>query len=357
MIIETIAPSASLGQEMHELAVAPSARDTLERLLRRPGEGALADPYDPEVAYLLSVASSWAYSDLATFAFTMHRRGLPDNRACLFHIGNDALFVNAAAYLLQSACGRVGVLCFRGTQPANIIDWLADASVEMDPFRDLGEVHGGFTRNVEAIWPFLADGLDDLLKGVPLRREGIPALGGAGSRRNGGDGHGPSLRPLEAFYVAGHSLGGGLATLAAMRIVEDETLAPLRALLRGVYTYGQPMVTAPRLAERCERDFGDIVFRHVYGPDVVPRMPPITTGRFAHFGREYRAVDGHWRRSTQISTQARSASALVIGVLAWLKQRFVATRGLGAALPFSWAAHSPRFYMQISKLRPGTEFD
>jgi hypothetical protein len=69
----------------------------------------------------------------------------------------DALFICSTSYLVQSADGRVVILAYRGTEPANGINWLTDADVHPDkiaiPFSNGDRsyaVHEGFYRNVRA---------------------------------------------------------------------------------------------------------------------------------------------------------------------------------------------------------------
>ena len=40
---------------------------------------------------------------------------------------NDAMFVCAKSYVLS--VGDVAIVCFRGTEPTNVINWLADATM------------------------------------------------------------------------------------------------------------------------------------------------------------------------------------------------------------------------------------
>ena len=108
--------------------------------------------YSDKAAYLLSVAAGWAYSDAETFTDVMARIGVADAECRLIAVENDAMLVDATAYLLLTRDGRLGVLRFRGTQPTKVIDWLADASISLVPFLQSGAVHGGFFRNLQAIF-------------------------------------------------------------------------------------------------------------------------------------------------------------------------------------------------------------
>ncbi len=150
-------------------------------------------------------------------------------------------------------------------------------------------VHGGFYRNQRATWFDVERGLQLALAGRSILEK---------------DGHDEGLAPVEAIYVTGHSLGAAMAAIAAIRIVKDDAFAAVRNKLRGVYTYGQPMVGNKALAERCGDDafLGNNVFRHIYKNDIVPVLPPRLAGDFHHFGPEYHATTNAERGWT--STQA-----------------------------------------------------
>lgn len=316
--------------------------------------------YSASMGRLLAVAAGWAYSaDAEMVSNVLHRNGLLNNHCELIGVVNDALFVRANAYFIQSQGGRLGILCFRGTEPSNVINWMTDASVSPETFtcdpEGSGQVHGGFYRNVMALWPSILQSLEKALQGQsvaprPTGAEVIP-LSDKG-RVSSGE---PMLQKLEALYITGHSLGGAMAALAAALLYkgaerDQELYARLRGVLRGVYTYGQPMVGDAAFARLCE-SFTSRVFRHVYKNDIVPRMPPHITGRFKHFGQEYR-----WREETQQweytpldSRQVRSiVLSSAIGVLDWLGQQLAMTRERKLVLPYSWEAHSPVHYMRAT---------
>ena len=96
--------------------------------------------------------------------------------------------------------------------------------------------------------------------------------------------------PLDAHaglpvYVTGHSLGGALASLAALDIAAAH---PRRRLL--VYTFGAPMVGDRRFAAQfraaCPR-----AFRVVNEMDPVPKMPYTFLGFYEHGPKEV-VIDG-----------------------------------------------------------------
>jgi hypothetical protein len=107
---------------------------------------------------------------------------------------------------------------------------------------------------------------------------------------------------LEALYVTGHSLGGAMAAMMAVMLRHERKFSrdgDLTDRLRAVYTFGQPMLGDHRFARACGRDafLREKVIRYVYDSDVVPHLPPKTTGPYRHFGREFRYEVPHLRHS------------------------------------------------------------
>ncbi|KYF91782.1 hypothetical protein BE20_00455 [Sorangium cellulosum] len=430
-------------QTMLDGQEAPSARGIVEHLLKsRPGE------YDSRAAQLLATASAWAYSDIDTFTRIMGRRGLQGATCVEVSLTNEELFVDTSAYLVQSPCKQLAILCFRGTRLRNVITWLTDAAVKPEPFHAAGTVHGGFYRAARAVWsPLLVmlrgalhgrrvddelsreiertavrsvtlDGLvrsvdearlDKVLEEVRAvkklivqdarerlldkvapesagrgRPEDAPATPGcdestssapsaalaphaaAGHLRAREAGPKRAEKPeLKALYITGHSLGGALAVLAASQLFmaneapEDavEDLQALQGCLRGVYTFGQPMVGNKVFADKLGRCFGDKLFRHVYGVDVVPSLPPISTGAFSHFGQELRANGAGWGEHAGKVNQTWSATlGLALGVAAFVIEQLPFLHWI--KLRFSLADHSPLTYLRVSQRRDSvTEFD
>jgi hypothetical protein len=238
--------------------------------------------YNPQAAHVCAVLAGWAYSSHETVATMMVRMGLEKNRCRSIALVNDTMFVCSTAYLIQSSCGRLALLAYRGTEPLNFINWLTDGDVSptMLPLPsgassstgDPPRVHGGFYRNQRATWFDVADGLRRALAGRSILDDS-------------------ETGQLEALYITGHSLGAAMAALAAWRIAKDGAYETLRAKLRGVYTFGQPMVGNKPFALECDKDplLGRRVFRHIYKNDVVPVLPPQLAGDFLHFGLEFRS--------------------------------------------------------------------
>eukprot|EP00903_Cladosiphon_okamuranus_P008421 g8095.t1 len=98
-----------------------------------------------------------------------------------------------------------------------------------------------------------------------------------------GDGKGRKL------YIAGHSLGGALATVAAARLAFEDDIN-----IAGVYTVGSPRVFDPDFARKFDAKVNhdtamkDKVFRGRNNNDVITDLPPILPPPFdyAHIGTE-----------------------------------------------------------------------
>jgi hypothetical protein len=306
-----------------------------------------------DIARALAICAGYSYADGDTVATMMTRLGLPNNHCLQVSEVVDAMFICSTAYVVQSADNRVAIVCYRGTQPTNLVNWLTDLTIEPTRIQipangklvqTSGDmyVHGGFYRNVRA-----------------TRYRVGEALGQAHSRHSilpPGSGHPAApFRPrrLEALYLTGHSLGGAMAALMAILIHTDPSYEPFRRLLKGVYTFGQPMIGNQALADACQSvGLGELVHRYVYRHDVVPQVPPKEAGDFAHFGNEQRYF-GKWEQSEHTG-QMHAAGLLEIPADSAIRQipGFSKVR-----LSHSLHDHGPQYY--IGALTPSdaeTEF-
>jgi len=285
---------------------------------------------DAVVAHILAVLSGYAYGDTATVATMASRLGMGGSACLRIAETVDAMYVFSTAYLLQSPCGRVLILCYRGTEPTNLANWLGDADVGSHTV-DLGgarlRVHSGFYRNVRATrWPIL-----ERLRAA-ARGE---ALVGGGVKVD---------HPLEALYITGHSLGGAMAVLFALGLAGNDEHRLVGEKLRAVYTFGQPLTVGGPLSDVAAA-LGSRVFRHIHARDIVPSLPPRAWGPLEHLGHEFHYADGHWRRRHPAAAQLsnfREIPRSLFGMLAPVKKRL--------ALRYTIADHLPHLY--ISALRP-----
>jgi hypothetical protein len=84
--------------------------------------GALVDR-EAVARYVCSVLSCWAYADLDDVAVIMTRLGLEKCRCRAIEIANNGALIRSTAYLVQSDCGRIALLVYRGTDPFDISTW------------------------------------------------------------------------------------------------------------------------------------------------------------------------------------------------------------------------------------------
>jgi hypothetical protein len=290
---------------------------------------------DATVAHILAVISGYAYGDVTTVATMASRLGMAGSACVRIAETVDAMYIFSTAYLLQSCCGRVAILCYRGTELANVANWLGNADVGSHTVNVGGAplcVHAGFHRNMRATrWP-VVECLRAAMRGESIASPGISMS-----------------HPLEALYVTGHSLGGAMAVLFALSLAGEEAL--LGEKLRAVYTFGQPLTVSGPLPEGASA-LGRKVFRHVYARDIIPSLPPTVWGPLQHFGHEFQCADGQWQRRDAVTAQLsgfRGVPTSLLGMFAPVKKR--------DALRFTMADHLPHHY--IAALRPAgrvTEF-
>ncbi|KAI8139697.1 Alpha/Beta hydrolase protein [Fennellomyces sp. T-0311] len=76
------------------------------------------------------------------------------------------------------------------------------------------------------------------------------------------------------FYVAGHSLGGALATVFVAKMLQSQS--PLLNQFYGLYTYGQPRIGDDDFTRAFPPEISTKVFHHAYNNDIVPRVPPFS---------------------------------------------------------------------------------
>jgi hypothetical protein len=298
---------------------------------------------DDTVAHAMATCAGYAYSAPDTVAMIMARMGLAENTCHTIAETVDAMFIESTAFLVQSQDGRVVILAYRGTQPANFINWLTDADVHPEevairlPGTDGAfDVHAGFYRNVRATRYEVVNALVRALNGQSVQSEATPVP-----------------HPLEALYVTGHSLGGAMAALMGVMLVTEEAYAPIAEKLRAVYTFGQPMIGSPELAAACnDHDFlGTKMLRYIYRRDVVPHLPPMISGSFAHFGREF-AYSGvwPWTVNERPTGQMGSLLGLVEAPVAFIARQLRVIREI--PFRYSFNDHGPQHYIS-SLTAPG----
>src|SRR5262245_494361 len=96
----------------------PVYTDLAEQLVR-----AASHP-DQTAAHVMATCAGYSYADEQTVAMMMTRLGLEQNRCFRVGLSVDAMFICSTAYVVQSACGKVAIVSYRGTEPTNFINWL-----------------------------------------------------------------------------------------------------------------------------------------------------------------------------------------------------------------------------------------
>jgi hypothetical protein len=277
------------------------------------------------VAHVLATCASYCYADLETVALMLTRLGMDGCGCVRVQQSVDAMYIFSTAYVLQSRCGRVVILCYRGTEPTNLGSWLGDADagterlIGASPRSEALAVHRGFYRNFRAThWQVLQE------------------LALASNGRQLGDPNEKVDNPLEALYVTGHSLGGAMAILFALTAGSER--------LRGVYTFGQPMVVAGAPSASTQAADSKVV-RHVLPGDPVPALPPAAWGPYAHIGREYRYSAGEWTLAPEATGPMPNLREIPRSVLA-----LFSAGSRRKSVRYAIDAHPPHRYLDV--LRP-----
>jgi hypothetical protein len=310
----------------------PIYQDLAETLARAHPPGTV--DRDPSVAHVLGACAGYTSADTDTVVTMMARLGLPRHACVRINETVPSMLVFSTAYVVQSACGRIVIVSYRGTESDSIGNWLGDAEVGTD-FSTLSipatsekvRVHAGFHRSVRATWLPIVDELTFALQGRSLLDHRVPVE-----------------HPLQALYLTGHSLGGAMAMLFAMRLSANPIHGALSERLRAVYTFGQPLTVAGPLPKALEA-VASKVFRHVNAGDPIPALPPALWGALQHVGHEYRPVNGRWQRADSPTAQLETLREFPRSLLA-----FFAGEGNRASYRYSMGAHGAHHY--LAALRP-----
>ena len=337
------------GDDPVQHSVFPVYPDLVERLLTPLTPLIPGNPYpDHTVAHTLATCSGYAYSDAHTLSTMMARMGLANNRCRMINMQVDAMLITSTAFLVQSEDGKVVILGYRGTDPTNVITLLGDLDIYQHGVGiPIGgktyAAHAGFYRNTRATRFKVVEALLRAQQGYPVTRFD--------------DEKDQKLAPMEALYLTGHSLGAAMAAIQSVLLRTDPGQG-FTDQLAGTYTFAQPMIGSPELAEVCNEDeyLRERVLRFVYRKDPVPHFPSRSTGNFANFGREFHYGGHRWRDTTGSSAQQSQLMVQLIGAtLASVARQFPLLRELPVEYQFS--DHIPLNYI-TSLTPPGvpTEF-
>ncbi|MEU3776920.1 lipase family protein [Streptomyces sp. NPDC032472] len=198
-----------------------------------------ARKHSPQVAYRMVQAADLAYKDESTIEAKAREWGFEHVRHHQTRFTPPFPLEDTQAYTIAS--DKMIITGFRGTEPAQIRDWLSDASTPPWPGpAGTGYIHYGFGQALDSIFPTVKNALAEL-------------------RDND-----------QSVWFTGHSLGGALAMLAGCRMYLEEP----RLQADGIYTYGQPRTCDRLLAASCNKGFKDRLHRYVNNNDIVPPLPP-----------------------------------------------------------------------------------
>lgn len=148
------------------------------------------------------------------------------------------------------------VLAFRGTEPDELSDVLADLNAIPRGAMTHGLVHSGFRGECDKVWDGVKEAYD---------------------RRGQG----------KTFYITGHSLGAAMATIATSRFEEFTKVEQLT-------TFGSPRVGTRRFVKNIETPH----MRFVNNNDIVTKVPLFIMGYKHHGVLQYINFYGNIRKLT-----------------------------------------------------------
>lgn len=193
-------------------------------------EDAAGNPFEPDPAGVSRV-NAWWLAEAALAAYW----GPADGIAMFTAAGCDCEYLDDTPTSTECFLAWRDswlLVAFRGTQSGQWKDVVTDAAAVLVPW-PAGNVHAGFKRSLDAIWPALEARLDALSAG-------------------------------RTVWFCGHSLGAALATLAADRYPAT----------RGVATFGSPRVGDFVFANAFSARFKGKSLRYVNDHDIVTHVPP-----------------------------------------------------------------------------------
>lgn len=258
-----------------------TSRPFTPQVIQDPGELPLylySDVRAP-LASLSFLRRSLALAELAMISYNDEAEARRAARAIGFPVAR--LLDNDGSQVYWFANEHDVVIACRGTELDDWNDIRADANATMAVVGSIGRVHSGFNREVDDIWP--------LLEGLLFENR-------------------------QPIWLAGHSLGGAMATICSYRC----NVSTMHNKPRELHTFGSPRVGCKRYARH-----SDVVhYRWVHNNDIVTRVPPVWMG-YRHAGHEiYLDQDGRIRNLAGFWRSLDRLRGLLMGVfrlqLDWL---------------------------------------
>ena len=217
--------------------------------------------YEPHTAWWLAQCSWLAYDSKLNIATNLKRAGFDH----LYYF--DMRGTQGFLALHPGNGQRFAALAFRGTEK-NYIDILTDIIILRNKLPDLADkkygegplfAHAGFLQAFQSIW---GSALPHDIQNQMAESEWV------GPRGVSDVIHDKICGQEMPLFVAGHSLGGAIATLMAYHAA---TYHPDVYL----YTFGSPRVANHPLSKKITAALQDRSYRCVHGDDIVPRVPPL----------------------------------------------------------------------------------
>lgn len=161
------------------------------------------------------------------------------------------------------------VIAFAGTDVTQLLDILNDADIFETKILGLGNVHRGFFRSSQRLYP-------TVIRECVLARD-------AGKK----------------VWITGHSKGAAEATLTAAAICCNGVKpADEGGYLAGVVTWESPRCLSKKAAKKYKEMLGHITYRYVYSVDPVTHVP--LGLRFKHVGHLMWWTNGEWRHKMSL---------------------------------------------------------
>jgi len=205
----------------------------------------VVNEFDKDSALFFAKLSGAAYYTPKAFVHFLRKESIENDYKYEFIDHNSS-----QAYVLWD--DENFIIAFRGTQPSEMEDVIADMKFWKKPAWEGGKVHTGFATYVDEIW--------DQIKQLFFKH---------GVRPNG---------KTKRVYTTGHSLGAAAATIAASR---------LGTFARGCFTFGSPRSGNRKFINTIKCP----VWRFRNQRDLVTRIPLALMG-FKHVGK-FCYIDGN----------------------------------------------------------------
>lgn len=182
-------------------------------------------------------------------------------------------FSGASTQCVVGVAEKHIVLCFRGTEPSSFRDIYDDLfALPIQPPITKGKMHAGFWRALHQVWK---DGNRAMLWPPPHT---LPQMGLFSYLKKY-----RGISSARKLWIAGHSLGGALATTAATRLLAEGLFKEQD--IAAVYTFGQPRVGDERFSEKYE--LSNKHFRLMHANDIVTRMPPASLNKLGKVAESF----------------------------------------------------------------------